>query len=617
MSKTKIIAQNSENAVMQERIFLSNIRNQFIVNMICSFQDTDNLYLCLELMKGGDLRYHLINYTHTFTESQLKFLLTNLIMGIEYIHTQNIIHRDLKPENILFDNKGYAYLTDFNISCKKEEINKNNDINGTPVYMAPETIFLKNQDYTIDFYSLGIISYECIMGQRPYEGNTRQEIKQILSDFNLEINDVNISELCKNLIKGLLEKEPNNRLGSHYGISELKENIFFKGFNWDYLKRRKYVSPIIQIINYSKSKNRNLEELFDQDYCNKNVMITENTKNKYSQIMNNENYPNYFRKYTYLCEDKINEIFNKDLENGAGPPKKTFHYSKSTQNMNLPKIKTGNNNSLSMSNYDDKYHRKYIPNHKKYRYPSIGTNHDRTLNYYHHKLNKYRKLLRYKDYYDYPDDYHYPNLFNQKNSNLFPPGMNYMNGMNGSDIYTNICRNIENKLYNDIFSNLDNGLRRIYVRRRKRSSNQFQINNYFPPSCMMHAMCMPIPINNMMNNAYANQNPNPNPNSNVNYLPTIYTKHRKHHYRTKSDKYYSISYYTKHATKHHKSHKSSKKSEKSSKTTKRKKSSTKESSTKKSKKSTKKKSKKHESEDEEEEEEEEEDTKKKKEEKKR
>ena len=324
MSKTKIIAQNSENPVMQERIFLSNIRNQFIVNMICSFQDTDNLYLCLELMKGGDLRYHLINFTHTFTESQLKFLLTNLIMGIEYIHAQNIIHRDLKPENILFDNKGYAYITDFNISCKKEEINKNNDINGTPVYMAPETIFLKNQDYTIDFYSLGIISYESIMGQRPYEGNTRQEIKQILNDFNLEINDVNISELCKNLIKGLLEKEPNNRLGSHYGISELKENIFFKGFNWDYLKRRKYVSPIIQIINYSKSKNRNLEELFDQDYCNKNVMITENTKNKYSQIMNNENYPNYFRKYTYLCEDKINEIFNKDLENGAGPPKKHF-----------------------------------------------------------------------------------------------------------------------------------------------------------------------------------------------------------------------------------------------------------------------------------------------------
>ena len=116
MSKTKIISHNSENAVMQERIFLSNLRNQFIINMICSFQDSDNLYLCLELMKGGDLRYHLMNYSHTFSESQLKFLLTNLIMGLEYIHSQNIIHRDLKPENILFDNNGYAYITDFNIS---------------------------------------------------------------------------------------------------------------------------------------------------------------------------------------------------------------------------------------------------------------------------------------------------------------------------------------------------------------------------------------------------------------------------------------------------------------------------------------------------------------------
>ena len=96
MSKTKVIDQNRENAVMKERLFLSNLRSQFIVNMLCSFQDLNNLYLGLELMKGGDLRYHLINNTQAFTESQLKFLLANLIMGLEYIHSQNIIHRDFK-----------------------------------------------------------------------------------------------------------------------------------------------------------------------------------------------------------------------------------------------------------------------------------------------------------------------------------------------------------------------------------------------------------------------------------------------------------------------------------------------------------------------------------------
>ena len=149
MNKAKIIDQNSERSVMQERLFLSYLKNQFIVNMICSFQDSNNLYLGLELMKGGDLRFHLINNTQTFSESQLKFLLSNLILGIEYIHSQNIIHRDLKPENILFDNKGYAYISDFNISCKREDINTNNDISGTPVYMAPEAINLKEQDFTL------------------------------------------------------------------------------------------------------------------------------------------------------------------------------------------------------------------------------------------------------------------------------------------------------------------------------------------------------------------------------------------------------------------------------------------------------------------------------------
>ncbi len=221
MSKAKIIDTNCENAVIQEKIFLSNLHNQFIVNMICSFQDKDNLYLCLELMKGGDLRYHLINYTHTFTESQLKFLFTNLIMALEYIHSQNIIHRDLKPENILFDNKGYAYITDFNISCKKKEINNSKELCGTPVYMAPETLFSNEQNYSIDFYSLGIIGYECLMGQRPYEGNSSEEVKQFLNENdNYGIKkDGRISELCMNLINKLLEKNPKNRIGAQYGIS--------------------------------------------------------------------------------------------------------------------------------------------------------------------------------------------------------------------------------------------------------------------------------------------------------------------------------------------------------------------------------------------------------------
>ena len=134
INKLKIIDNKSEKIIFREKTILSKINNRFLVNMFCSFQDKDYLYIILQLFSGGDLRYHLINYNYSFTETQIKFLFSNIILGLEYIHSQGIIHRDLKPENILFDKKGYAYITDFGIAiCKDEEKDRNKA--GTLGYM--------------------------------------------------------------------------------------------------------------------------------------------------------------------------------------------------------------------------------------------------------------------------------------------------------------------------------------------------------------------------------------------------------------------------------------------------------------------------------------------------
>ena len=564
---------------MQERLFLSYLKNQFIVNMICSFQDSNNLYLGLELMKGGDLRFHLINNTQTFSESQLKFLLSNLILGIEYIHSQNIIHRDLKPENILFDNKGYAYISDFNISCKREDINTNNDISGTPVYMAPEAINLKEQDFTIDFYSLGIICYECIMGQRPYEGNSRHEVKQILNDNNFEIkHDDRISTQCQSLINGLLEKNPNNRIGSQSGASELKENLFFKGFNWDLLRRKKYVSPIIEIINFSRAKSGIADELFDQEYCNKTEEIDENTRNRYDQIISHENYPNYFRQYTYLCKDAVTDIINKSRENGAVPPKKSLASCRSSENINLPKLslkKTVSQKSISINSNgkshhtNHNYHNSRYPSKKRNDYehprnsrlPSLRSNDNSLKSYYEYKLNKYKRLLRNNNDMDYDNYNNYPN-----NNNFYPNYPNFNNmylpprlgGLNGNDIYNDVCNGLQRKLYRDIFGGFDEGFNN-YDRGGPRGRgnglpNQYQINNYFPPPFMMPGMGMPNPYLYMMN-------PYPNKNNDF-FLPNIYGKHKhKHHHGHKSSQYSKSSYSNTSYKHHHKSSRRSKKSE--------------------------------------------------------
>ena len=102
MSKVKIIDRKSEKSIKNEKEFLSELHHPFLVNMICSFQDKENLYLVMDLLNGGDLRYH-ICHKRKFSENETKFFLACVIIGLEYIHSKNIIHRDIKPENLVLD----------------------------------------------------------------------------------------------------------------------------------------------------------------------------------------------------------------------------------------------------------------------------------------------------------------------------------------------------------------------------------------------------------------------------------------------------------------------------------------------------------------------------------
>ena len=117
MSKVKIIDRKSEKSIKNEREFLSQLHHPFIVNMKCSFQDYDNLYLVMDLLTGGDLRYHICQKKQ-FNEEQSRFFSSCILLGLEYIHMNNIIHRDIKPENLVLDEKGYVRVTDFGVAKK-------------------------------------------------------------------------------------------------------------------------------------------------------------------------------------------------------------------------------------------------------------------------------------------------------------------------------------------------------------------------------------------------------------------------------------------------------------------------------------------------------------------
>lgn len=172
MNKTKIIAKKSIHSVLNERDLLSQLRHPFIVNMSYAFQDREKLYLVMDLLEGGDLRYHM-GCRRRFKESEAKFFIACIILGLEFLHLNNIIHRDIKPENLVFDNTGYLRTTDLGIA-RVMKSNNSSDTSGTPGYMAPEVMCRQDHSFPVDYYAVGIIAYELMLGKRPYNGRNRR-----------------------------------------------------------------------------------------------------------------------------------------------------------------------------------------------------------------------------------------------------------------------------------------------------------------------------------------------------------------------------------------------------------------------------------------------------------
>ena len=121
MSKLKIIDKKSIKSIKSELDLLSGMESPFIVNMHFAFQDKENLYLVMDYLSGGDLRFHISRHKK-FSEEQTRFFICCVILSLEYIHSNNIIHRDIKPENLVLEKNGYLRVTDFGIAKKMSPI---------------------------------------------------------------------------------------------------------------------------------------------------------------------------------------------------------------------------------------------------------------------------------------------------------------------------------------------------------------------------------------------------------------------------------------------------------------------------------------------------------------
>ncbi len=175
MSKLKIIDKKSEKSINSEREFLSFLQHPFIVNMHYAFQDNNNLYLVMDMLSGGDLRYHISRYRR-FSEEQTRFFIACMVYTLEYIHGNNVIHRDIKPENLVLDDKGYVRITDFGIA-KENKPDNSSETSGTPGYISPEVMRGKNHSFPVKYFAIGVIGYEFMLGKRPYYGKNRMKLR--------------------------------------------------------------------------------------------------------------------------------------------------------------------------------------------------------------------------------------------------------------------------------------------------------------------------------------------------------------------------------------------------------------------------------------------------------
>ena len=303
MSKTKIIDRRSERSIMSERTLLSKLNNPFIVNMYFAFQDFANLYLVMDLLSGGDLRYQL-SKKKRFSEKETKFFISNIILALEYIHSKNIIHRDIKPENLVFELNGYLRITDFGVA-KINERDNSSETSGTPGYMAPEVILVQNHSFPSDFFALGVIGYEFMLGHRPYLGRSRKEIKQLILYKQVRLNECDIpnswSLESADFINNLLKRKPNKRLG-YNGIKELKSHIWMRDINWNALKRKELSAPFIP----SHHKDN-----FDKNYCENIEDIGRATLARYKEYKKSDLFLDAFNGYTYINFSYIKTKYKK------------------------------------------------------------------------------------------------------------------------------------------------------------------------------------------------------------------------------------------------------------------------------------------------------------------
>ena len=229
LKKHHVARKNQIEHTRTERRILAKVQHPFICLLRYAFQTKKKLYLVLDYHPGGELFYHL-SRRGRFREKEAKFFIAEITSALEYLHDHDICYRDLKPENVLIQLSGHIALTDFGLSKDNMESKTSGGKSfcGTPEYLAPEIIHRKGHGKAVDWWSLGMVSYELLTGLPPWYTKNRLHLFEDICWAPLRFAR-HVTQEARSLIRGLLTRDANDR----FTATEAKANVFFSDLNWD------------------------------------------------------------------------------------------------------------------------------------------------------------------------------------------------------------------------------------------------------------------------------------------------------------------------------------------------------------------------------------------------
>uniref|UniRef100_A0A668AA68 protein kinase C n=1 Tax=Myripristis murdjan TaxID=586833 RepID=A0A668AA68_9TELE len=295
LKKGDIVARDEVDSLMcEKRIFetVNSVRHPFLVNLFACFQTQEHVCFVMEYAAGGDLMMHI--HADVFSEPRAIFYAACVVLGLQFLHDHKIVYRDLKLDNLLLDTEGYVKIADFGL-CKEGMgfRDRTSTFCGTPEFLAPEVLTETSYTRAVDWWGLGVLIFEMLVGESPFPGDDEEEV------FDSIVNDEVryprfLSTEAISIMRRLLRRSPERRLGAgERDAEEVKKHLFFRNMDWNGLLAKKVKPPFVPTIQGANDVSN-----FDDEFTSEAPILTPPRE---PRVLSSEE-QNMFSDFDYIAD---------------------------------------------------------------------------------------------------------------------------------------------------------------------------------------------------------------------------------------------------------------------------------------------------------------------------